>query len=85
MEAYRRDYLQNTASASPRAGADAHFLTQLLDAPSANRPSPQRLLHLYIRPSSTMTSSRRPTGDEAAARRAEFDDVAPLSPDARGV
>lgn len=46
---YRRDYLQKYSIrfTSLRVGEDAHFLTQLLDAPfRANRLSPQRLLHL---------------------------------------
>ena len=76
---YRRDYLQKYSIrfTSLRVGEDAHFLTQLLDAPFRRIVYLRSAYYIYnIRPSSTMTSFQKAYfGDEAAARRAEFDDV----------
>ena len=75
----RRDYLQkyNIRFTSLRVGEDAHFLTQLLDAPFRRIVYLRSAYYIYnIRPSSTMTSFQKAYfSDEAAARRAEFDEV----------
>lgn len=75
----RRDYLQkyDLRFTTLRVGEDAHFLTQLLDAPFRRIVYLRSAYYIYnIRPSSTMTSFQKAYfSDEAAARRAEFDDV----------
>lgn len=75
----RRDYLQkyNIRFTSLRVGEDAHFLTQLLDAPFRRIVYLRSAYYIYnIRSSSTMTSFQKAYfSDEAAARRAEFDEV----------
>lgn len=76
---YRRDYLQKYSIrfTSLRVGEDAHFLTQLLDAPFRRIAYERSAYYIYnVRPSSTMTSFQKVYfGDEAAAKRAEFDEV----------
>lgn len=75
----RRAYLQknNIRFTSLRVGEDAHFLTQLLDAPFNRIVYDRNAYYIYnIRPASTMTSFQEAYfGEEAARRRAEFDDV----------
>ena len=79
MRFCRRDYLQkyNIRFTSLRVGEDAHFLTQLLDAPFRRIVYLRSAYYIYnIRSSSTMTSFQKAYfSDEAAARRAEFDEV----------
>jgi len=58
----RRDYLQkyNIRFTSLRVGEDAHFLTQLLDAPFRRIVYLRSAYYIYnIRPSSTMTSFQK--------------------------
>lgn len=60
----RRDYLQkyDLRFTTLRVGEDAYFFTQLLDAPFRRIVYLRSAYYIYnIRPSSTMTSSRRPT------------------------
>ena len=75
----RQDYLQkyDLRFTTLRVGEDAHFFTQLLDAPFRRIVYLRRAYYIYnIRPSSTMTSFQKAYfSDEAAARRAEFDEV----------
>ena len=75
----RRDYLQkyDLRFTTLRVGEDAHFFTQLLDAPFRRIVYLRSAYYIYnIRPSSTMTSFQKAYfSDEAAARRAEFDEV----------
>lgn len=75
----RREYLQknNIRFTSLRVGEDAYFLTQLLDAPFHKIVYDRNAYYIYnIRPSSTMTSFQTAYfSEEAAAKRAEFDEV----------
>ena len=75
----RRDYLQkyDLRFTTLRVGEDAYFFTQLLDAPFRRIVYLRSAYYIYnIRPSSTMTSFQKAYfSDEAAARRAEFDEV----------
>ena len=85
----RRDYLQkyHIRFTSLRVGEDAHFLTQLLDSPFRRIIYDRSAYYVYnIRPASTMTSFQKAYfGDEAAAKRAEFDDVVRRHAPAPGV
>lgn len=75
----RREYLQknNIRFTSLRVGEDAYFLTQLLDSPFDKIVYDRNAYYIYnVRPASTMTSFQPVFfGEEAAEKRAEFDDV----------
>lgn len=75
----RRAYLQKNqiCFTGLRVGEDAYFLTQLLDAPFRSIVYERSAYYIYnVRPASTMTSFQKAYfSEEAAQRRAEFDDV----------
>ena len=75
----RREYLlkNNIQFTSLRVGEDAYFLTQLMDAPFNKIVYEQNAYYIYnIRPATTMTSFQTAYfSEEAAEKRAKFDDV----------
>lgn len=75
----KREYLQknNIRFTSLRVGEDAYFLTRLLDSPFEKIVYDRNAYYIYnVRPASTMTSFQKAYfSEEAAEKRAEFDDV----------